>query len=199
MAVRLGLCRTRESLYLRQIASRIRVPFREISLAPTKTMNGEIEINEPVRVYDTSGPWGDPSVDVDVTRGLPPLRAKWIRERADVEEIEGRDVRPIDDGYFVSQPSMRRRSETANSEFGIRNAQLRTKAAARAQIASSDAALVRAPGNHHARNGIHRDSRKCRTRSAQTKHQTSNIKHCPQRSRTAAPRRRTSARISRAR
>src|SRR5438270_11638637 len=40
----------------------IRVPFREISLAPTKTMSGEIEINEPVRVYDTSGPWGDPSV-----------------------------------------------------------------------------------------------------------------------------------------
>src|SRR5436305_10446078 len=39
----------------------IRVPFREIKLAPTKTMSGEIEVNEPVRVYDTSGPWGDPS------------------------------------------------------------------------------------------------------------------------------------------
>src|SRR4051812_4393309 len=39
----------------------IRVPFREISLAPTKTMSGEIEVNEPVRVYDTSGPWGDNS------------------------------------------------------------------------------------------------------------------------------------------
>ncbi len=37
----------------------VRVPFREISLAPTKTMSGEIEVNEPVRVYDTSGPWGD--------------------------------------------------------------------------------------------------------------------------------------------
>ena len=37
----------------------LRVPFREISLAPTKTMSGEIEVNEPVRVYDTSGPWGD--------------------------------------------------------------------------------------------------------------------------------------------
>ena len=34
----------------------IRVPFREISLAPTKTMSGEVEVNEPVRVYDTSGP-----------------------------------------------------------------------------------------------------------------------------------------------
>src|SRR6266481_8245332 len=78
----------------------VRVPFREISLAPTKTMNGEIEVNEPVRVYDTSGPWGDPNVDVDVTRGLPRLRAKWIRDRGDVEEIEGRPVSPQDNGYL---------------------------------------------------------------------------------------------------
>src|SRR5260370_2711216 len=78
----------------------LRVPFREIALAPTKTMNGEIEINEPVRVYDTSGPWGDPNVDVDVTYGLPPLRAKWIRDRGDVEEIEARAVRPQDNGYL---------------------------------------------------------------------------------------------------
>src|SRR6266404_1370833 len=78
----------------------LRVPFREISLAPTKTMSGEIEVNERVRVYDTSGPWGDPDADVDVTRGLSPLRAKWIRERGDVEEIEGRKVQPIDDGYL---------------------------------------------------------------------------------------------------
>ena len=63
-------------------------------------MNGEIEINEPVRVYDTSGPWGDPDFHGDVTQGLPPLRAKWIRERGDVEEIEGRNVQPIDDGWF---------------------------------------------------------------------------------------------------
>jgi phosphomethylpyrimidine synthase len=39
----------------------VRVPFREISLAPTKTMSGDIELNEPVRVYDTSGPWALPS------------------------------------------------------------------------------------------------------------------------------------------
>jgi phosphomethylpyrimidine synthase len=78
----------------------LRVPFREIALAPTKTTNGDIEINEPVRVYDTSGPWGDLNVDVDVTYGLPPLRAKWIRDRGDVEEIEGRPVRPQDNGYL---------------------------------------------------------------------------------------------------
>src|SRR5437879_3257707 len=67
----------------------LRVPFREITLAPTKTMNGEIEVNEPVRVYDTSGPWGEPSFDGHVEQGLPPLRRDWILARGDVEEIEG--------------------------------------------------------------------------------------------------------------
>jgi phosphomethylpyrimidine synthase len=78
----------------------IRVPFREISLAPTKSMNGETEANEPVRVYDTSGPWGDPSVMLDPLQGLPPLRRDWVLKRGDVDEIEGRVVRPIDDGYL---------------------------------------------------------------------------------------------------
>ena len=63
-------------------------------------MSGEMETNEPVRVYDTSGPWGDADQHVDVNRGLPALRAKWIRDRGDVEEIEGRAVTPIDDGYL---------------------------------------------------------------------------------------------------
>jgi len=78
----------------------VKVPFREINLAPTKTMSGEMEVNEPVRVYDTSGPWGDPSVTLDPVKGLPPLRRDWILARGDVEEIEGRAVTPIDDGYL---------------------------------------------------------------------------------------------------
>src|SRR6059058_5570145 len=98
----------------------IRVPFREISLAPTKTMSGEIEVNEPVRVYDTSGPWGDPSVDVDVTKGLPPLRRDWILKRNDVEEIEGRAVQPIDDGY-LSQAHASSKRRTPNAERPISN------------------------------------------------------------------------------
>src|SRR5207302_2441518 len=78
----------------------IQVPFREISLAPTKTMSGEIEVNEPVRVYDTSGPWGDADQHLDVERGLPALRAKWIRDRSDVETVAGRAVTPADDGWL---------------------------------------------------------------------------------------------------
>jgi len=78
----------------------VRVPLREISLAPTKTIAGEVEVNEPVRVYDTSGPWGDPDFHGDVTRGLPLLRAKWIRDRGDIKQYNGRRVQPIDDGYL---------------------------------------------------------------------------------------------------
>src|SRR6266542_2221451 len=103
----------------------IRVPFREISLAATKTMSGEIEVNEPVRVYDTSGPWGDPDFHGDVEQGLPPLRAKWIRDRGDVEEIDGRMVRPIDDGYLseVHARSAQQKRPTPNAQRPTPNGQ----------------------------------------------------------------------------
>jgi phosphomethylpyrimidine synthase len=97
----------------------LRVPFREISLAPTKTVSGEIEVNEPVRVYDTSGPWGDPDFHGDVERGLPALRADWIRARGDVEEIDGRAVTPIDDGYLSEKhaaSASERKRPTPNAE-----------------------------------------------------------------------------------
>src|SRR3954468_9203635 len=83
----------------------LRVPLREISLAPTKTISGEIEVNEPVRVYDTSGPWGDAAVatTLNVENGLPPLRTEWIRARGDVEEIEGRAIAPADNGYLSEE------------------------------------------------------------------------------------------------
>jgi len=74
--------------------------MREIALSPTRLPNGTEVPNEAVRVYDTSGPWGDPDFHRDPTLGLPELRAAWIRERCDVEEIAGRSVRPIDDGYL---------------------------------------------------------------------------------------------------
>jgi phosphomethylpyrimidine synthase len=83
-----------------KLHSDIRIPFREISLAPTKSMNGQVEVNQPVRVYDTSGPWGDPDFHGDVTQGLPPLRARWIRDRGEVEEYQGRKVQSIDNGFL---------------------------------------------------------------------------------------------------
>src|SRR5437764_14669162 len=101
----------------------VRVPFREISLAPTKSMNGEIEANEPVRVYDTSGPWGDPSVTLDPVQGLPPLRRDWILKRGDVEEINGRVVQPIDDGYLSEAHAVRAKSKRPTNASPARTAE----------------------------------------------------------------------------
>ncbi|MBI4663319.1 MAG: phosphomethylpyrimidine synthase ThiC, partial [Verrucomicrobia bacterium] len=83
-----------------KIHTSVRVPMREITLAPTKSVKGNVEVNEPVRVYDTSGPWGDPDFQGDVQQGLPPLRRPWIVSRGDVEEYEGRKVSARDDGYL---------------------------------------------------------------------------------------------------
>src|SRR6185503_10796856 len=78
----------------------VRVPLREISLSATKSFDGTLEVNEPVRVYDCSGPWGDPEFKGAVEEGLPPLRRDWILKRGDVQEYEGREVRPQDNGYL---------------------------------------------------------------------------------------------------
>ncbi|HWC61087.1 MAG TPA: phosphomethylpyrimidine synthase ThiC, partial [Verrucomicrobiae bacterium] len=78
----------------------VRVPMREIAITPTKTYSGAIEPNAPVRVYDCSGPWGDPNFTGTVEEGLPALREKWIRARGDVEEYNGREVKPQDNGYL---------------------------------------------------------------------------------------------------
>lgn len=75
----------------------IRVPMREITLSPTKTELGTFE-NAPVRVYDTSGPYTDPQFQPDIHKGLPELRKRWILERGDVEEYDGRPVKPEDNG-----------------------------------------------------------------------------------------------------
>ena len=103
----------------------IRVPFREISLAPTNSINGELEVNEPVRVYDTSGPWGDPDFHGDVTQGLPPLRGKWIRERGDVETVVGRPIKPADDGWLSEAHAAHssRKRPTPNVELSTSNSE----------------------------------------------------------------------------
>ncbi|KPQ24266.1 MAG: phosphomethylpyrimidine synthase [Halomonas sp. HL-48] len=66
----------------------IRVPFREISLSPTKT-TGIDEENPPLLVYDTSGPYTDPEANNDLRKGLPALRRAWIEERDDTEFLSG--------------------------------------------------------------------------------------------------------------
>ncbi len=79
----------------------VRVPFREISLAPTKDFSGNLEPNEPVRVYDCSGPWGDPRRHLIPQKAFAPVRAEWIRARGDVAEYDGREIKPEDNGYLT--------------------------------------------------------------------------------------------------
>jgi phosphomethylpyrimidine synthase len=112
-----------------KIHPEIKVPFREISLAPTKTMSGEIEVNEPVRVYDTSGPWGDPDCRCDVAQGLPPLRRDWILNRGDVKQINGRVVRPQDDGWLSEKHAADRNGQRSEVRFqrSAKNKALRAK------------------------------------------------------------------------
>ncbi|MBB3224578.1 phosphomethylpyrimidine synthase ThiC [Pseudoduganella umbonata] len=66
----------------------IRVPMREISQADTAASFGH-EVNPPVTVYDTSGPYTDPDVSIDIRAGLAPVRAGWIDARGDTEELAG--------------------------------------------------------------------------------------------------------------
>ncbi len=66
----------------------IRVPMREISQSDTPAEFGA-EKNPPIWVYDTSGPYSDPDAGIDIRSGLAPVRAGWIEERGDVEELPG--------------------------------------------------------------------------------------------------------------
>ncbi|MDR0544861.1 MAG: phosphomethylpyrimidine synthase ThiC [Odoribacteraceae bacterium] len=63
------------------------VPMREIVLSPTTDERGECQANAPVVVYDTSGPYTDPSYEVDPGKGLPKLREEWIEEREDTAKL----------------------------------------------------------------------------------------------------------------
>ncbi|MRT15028.1 phosphomethylpyrimidine synthase ThiC [Enterobacteriaceae bacterium RIT711] len=83
-----------QRIYLTGSRDDIRIPMREIQLSPTATggtkENPLFTPNDAIPVYDTSGPYGDPAVNIDVLRGLSPLRANWINERDDCELLNDR-------------------------------------------------------------------------------------------------------------
>jgi phosphomethylpyrimidine synthase len=93
----------------------IRVPMREIQLADTPSMFGA-EKNAPFTTYDTSGPYTDPAYRVDLTAGLPALRARWIDERGDTQRLSDftspftrrhASARELDDVRFPNIPKPR--------------------------------------------------------------------------------------------
>ena len=77
-----------KKIYITGSRADIRVPMREISLDPTLLRDGTKEENLPVRIYDTSGPYTDPEIQIDVRKGLPKLRQNWILERGDTETLK---------------------------------------------------------------------------------------------------------------
>lgn len=99
----------------------IRVPFREISLSDTPSAFGA-EKNPPVVVYDTSGPYTDPTISIDIRNGLPALRTCWILERGDVEQLDGPS----------SEFGVARKNDPALAEmrFNLTRKPLRAKASA---------------------------------------------------------------------
>jgi len=80
-----------EKVYIQgKLFPEIQVAMRKVNLTPTVTIeNGEKKMrdNPPVYIYDTSGPFGDPNAAIDLKKGLPRLREKWILERGNVERL----------------------------------------------------------------------------------------------------------------
>ena len=75
-------------VYINGAQPGVQVPMREISLTPTRSVNGgTLTPNEPITIYDTSGPYTDPSVTIDVRTGLAPLRGPWVLGRQDVDQL----------------------------------------------------------------------------------------------------------------
>ena len=91
----------------------LRVPFREVALEPSAN-------EEPVRLYDTSGPYTADNADIDVYKGIARLRDDWIRARGDVEEYDGREIRPEDNHRGVGD-------KDACPEFPVKHRPLRAK------------------------------------------------------------------------
>lgn len=82
------------------------VPMREIML--------EDPNEKSITVYDTSGPYTDDNIELDIMKGLPTRRKKWILDRDDVEEVEGRIIKPMDNGYTDEAQAERLQAKNKN-------------------------------------------------------------------------------------
>ena len=163
-------------IYVQGSRPDIRVPMREISQSDTPANFGA-EKNPPIFVYDTSGPYTDPAVKIDIRAGLPSVRGAWIEERGDTETTARADfgIRPATPGLIPALAELR---------FNLQRKPRRAKAG---MNVTPDALC--AQGHHHAGNGIHRHPRKPAPRQpART------VYHASIRATVSAPRSRTSSR-----
>jgi phosphomethylpyrimidine synthase len=96
-------------------AADLRVPLREIALS-------EAAKEPPLPVYDTSGPYTDPNVKIDVEKGLSRSRVQWVKERGGIEEYEGRPLKAVDNGNATGKYLARAFPNTPKPMRGIGNA-----------------------------------------------------------------------------
>ena len=127
-------------VYVQGSRADIRVPMREISQSETPAGMGA-EANPPIFVYDTSGPYTDPEVKIDIRSGLPPLREKWIDERKDTEIL----VRP---GFRLWQTTSGR-SQTCGNAL-----RFETPAPLRQGRGKRDTNALCASRHHYSGNGV---------------------------------------------
>lgn len=78
-----------EKIYVQGEKHNVKVAMREIKLSDTKDSNGNVIRNYPLTVYDTSGPYTDTEINIDIEKGLPKIRKEWIISRNDVRELPG--------------------------------------------------------------------------------------------------------------
>ena len=133
-------------IYVQGSRPDIRVPMREISQSDTPASFGA-EKNPPIYVYDTSGPYTEPGVKIDIRSGLAAPRLPWILERADTEELPGPTF------------AIRHRAPE-RSAIGRAALQPAPQAAPRHARQERVANALCAARHHHAGNGIRRDPRK---------------------------------------
>jgi len=98
----------------------LRVPFREVLPHPSAN-------EPPVTIYDPSGPYTDPDVTIDINNGLARTRAAWVKARGDVEEIDGREVQPEDNGNVSAEkltPPFPKQPRVLRAKAGVAVTQL---------------------------------------------------------------------------
>ncbi|HRF09435.1 MAG TPA: phosphomethylpyrimidine synthase ThiC [Xanthobacteraceae bacterium] len=118
-----------------ETAADLRVPLREIALS-------ESSKEPPLPVYDTSGPYTDPGVTIDVEKGLSRARAVWVKERGGIEEYEGRAIQPIDNGNATGKYLARAFPNTPKPMRGVGNAPVTQYEFAKAGIITKEMIYV---------------------------------------------------------
>jgi len=109
-----------EKTYVQGSRADLQVPLRRVTLQPTRDFDGQLTPNAPVLLYDTTGPYTDPRASIDLAKGLKPLRAPWIQERGDTEELAA--------STSVYRQLRERDPELASIRFKAQRKPLRAKA-----------------------------------------------------------------------